>query len=344
MDKGYDSEAIHRLIREDLHANSVIPIRSWNNEIIGGTYRQEMACQFNDCIYPRRQLVENKFSVLKRKFSGDLKSRRFLIQTKEIANKMIVCNIHRFLQFLRVKVFYRALFLAFIFGMIGGLKTANNQPALVITPIPTTPAPSYTAPVSISTTQPPQRDGKVTIEANKDSIIIGQPISFSGTCIQGNTIGLSVAGPGLSSNGELLAAGPCQSNIWSYQWSTVYSLQPGSYQVVVVDAQQNTYDYTTFTAQKGTVTMVGSTNLQHPDMVTVSGTDTAGRNIEILAQTPESQSKWVIIHYGIPVQSDNTWSNTFSINDIFPGGWGSYTIEALDTTSNQYAQVAISVT
>ena len=93
------------LIREDLHANSVIPIRSWNNEIIGGTYRQEMAQQFNDIIYPRRQLVENKFSVLKRKFSGDLKARRFLIQMKEIANKMIVCNIHRFLQFLIVKVF-----------------------------------------------------------------------------------------------------------------------------------------------------------------------------------------------------------------------------------------------
>jgi hypothetical protein len=35
MDKGYDSEAIHRLIWEDLHANSVIPIRSWKNEIIG---------------------------------------------------------------------------------------------------------------------------------------------------------------------------------------------------------------------------------------------------------------------------------------------------------------------
>jgi len=108
MDKGYDSEAIHRLIREDLHANSVIPIRSWNNDIIGGTYRQEMAQQFNTIIYPRRQIVENKFSVLKRKFSGDLKARRFLIQTKEIANKMIVCNIHRFLQFFMVEVFYRA--------------------------------------------------------------------------------------------------------------------------------------------------------------------------------------------------------------------------------------------
>jgi hypothetical protein len=52
--------------------------------------------------------VENRFSVLKRKFSGDLKARRFVIQRKEIAGKMIVCNLHRFLQFLLGKVFYRA--------------------------------------------------------------------------------------------------------------------------------------------------------------------------------------------------------------------------------------------
>ena len=111
MDKGYDSEAIHRLIREDLHADSIIPIRSWNNDVVGGTYRQEMALQFDDVRYRKRQLVENKFSVLKRKFSGDLKARIFAIQKKEIAGKMIVCNIHRFLQFLVIEVFYRAKFL-----------------------------------------------------------------------------------------------------------------------------------------------------------------------------------------------------------------------------------------
>jgi hypothetical protein len=109
MDKGYDSEEIHRLIREDLHSESIIPLRSWNNEIIGGTYRQEMARQFNVEKYGRRQLVENRFSVLKRKFSGDLKARKFLIQMKEIANKMIVCNIHTFLLFLIVELFYRAV-------------------------------------------------------------------------------------------------------------------------------------------------------------------------------------------------------------------------------------------
>ena len=108
MDKGYDSEPIHRQIRDDLHANSVIPIRSWNNEIVGGTYRQEMAQQFNDTIYPRRQIVETKFSVLKRKFGGDLKARKFRIQIKEIAIKMIVCNIYWSLLFLILEVFYRA--------------------------------------------------------------------------------------------------------------------------------------------------------------------------------------------------------------------------------------------
>ena len=109
MDRGYDSEAIHRQIREDLHADSIIPIRSWKNEVVGGIYRQEMALLFDDARYRRRQLVENRFSVLKRKFSGDLKARKFIVQMKEIANKMIVCNIYRFLQFLIIEVFYRAI-------------------------------------------------------------------------------------------------------------------------------------------------------------------------------------------------------------------------------------------
>ena len=105
---GYDSEEIHRLIREDLHADSIIPIRSWNNEVIGGYYRQEMALNFDDVKYRKRQQVENRFSVLKRKFSGDLKSRKYFIQIKEITGKMIVCNLHRFLQILFFGVFYRA--------------------------------------------------------------------------------------------------------------------------------------------------------------------------------------------------------------------------------------------
>ena len=110
MDKGYNSEAIHRLIREDLHANSVIPIRSWNNDIIGGTYRREMAQQFNGDIYPRRQIVENKFSVLKRKFGESFKARIYRLQVKEIKIKVILYNLSRmittFAFFILFKEFY----------------------------------------------------------------------------------------------------------------------------------------------------------------------------------------------------------------------------------------------
>jgi hypothetical protein len=99
MDRGYDSNDIHRLIREELIADSIIPLRSWNNDFIGGNYRQEMVRRADDPGYRKRQLVETKFSILKRKFGGDLKARRFFMQMKEIANKMIVCNLHRHLQF-----------------------------------------------------------------------------------------------------------------------------------------------------------------------------------------------------------------------------------------------------
>jgi hypothetical protein len=74
---------------------------------------------FDTAVYPRRQIVEIKFSVLKRKFSGDVKARIILIQMKEIAGKIIVCNIHRHLQFFILKVFYRAIFMRL---------RRNNQP------------------------------------------------------------------------------------------------------------------------------------------------------------------------------------------------------------------------
>jgi len=67
-----------------------------------------MAVQFDDVRYRKRQLVETKFSLMKRKFSGDLKAGIFAFQKKEITGKMIIFNLHRFLQFFVVEVFDRA--------------------------------------------------------------------------------------------------------------------------------------------------------------------------------------------------------------------------------------------
>jgi hypothetical protein len=110
MDRGCDFEAIHRLIREDLHADSIIPLRSWNADYVGGTYRGKWQVTLITSDTGDVKRLKNNFSVLKRKFSGDLKARIFVILKKEITNKMIICNIHRFLQFLVIEVFYRAIF------------------------------------------------------------------------------------------------------------------------------------------------------------------------------------------------------------------------------------------
>ena len=109
MDRGYDSEKMHRLIRDTLNADSVIPVRVWSNtENIWGKYRKEMTDNFDDARYRRRVLVETKFSVLKRRFGSDLKSRQYQIQRKEIACKIILANLDRIIHFVCVEVFYRA--------------------------------------------------------------------------------------------------------------------------------------------------------------------------------------------------------------------------------------------
>jgi hypothetical protein len=54
LDKGYDSEKIHRQIRDEIHAISFIPIRNWNASYVSGVFRQEMAKAFD--IYRDTQL------------------------------------------------------------------------------------------------------------------------------------------------------------------------------------------------------------------------------------------------------------------------------------------------
>ncbi len=109
MDKGYDSEKMHRFIRESLNADSIIPARSHQySKNVWGKYRKEMTDHFDFLRYRKRFLVETKFSVLKRRFGADLKSRIFQIPKKEISCKVILANLDRFIQFVWFEVFYRA--------------------------------------------------------------------------------------------------------------------------------------------------------------------------------------------------------------------------------------------
>ncbi len=91
LDKGYDSEEIHRLIRDD---------------------RRELSHSFDVSLYHRRNLVETVFSVLKRKFGESLKARKFHGQIKELKVKLILYNISKIIHTILIWIireeFYRA--------------------------------------------------------------------------------------------------------------------------------------------------------------------------------------------------------------------------------------------
>lgn len=98
LDKGYDSEEIHRQIREELQAISFIPIRNWKASYVSGFYRQQMAKGFDKAVYRKRNLIETVFSVVKRKFGGFVRGVGFRNQVKEIKLKCIAYSLDRFLK------------------------------------------------------------------------------------------------------------------------------------------------------------------------------------------------------------------------------------------------------
>ena len=106
LDKGYDSEDIHRLIRDDLNAYSLIPVRTRKRKRISGVYRRELARSFDQTRYHQRNKVETVFSVLKRKFGEALKARKFQAQIKELKIKLILYNISKFILAIFIQIYY----------------------------------------------------------------------------------------------------------------------------------------------------------------------------------------------------------------------------------------------
>ena len=113
MDKGYDSEEIHALIREEIKADSIIPLRVRKRKRINGKYRKQLHIEFDKITYNRRNIVETIISVVKRKFGETLRARKLRNQVKEVKVKLIVYNINKKINrdyLHQIKDFYRATF------------------------------------------------------------------------------------------------------------------------------------------------------------------------------------------------------------------------------------------
>ena len=89
MDKLYDSEKLHRFLRER-GTYSIIPVKkNWAR----GQYRKQLKDCFDYCLYWQRNLIESLFSALKRLFGNYLRGLTARTQRAEIYMRMIAYNL-----------------------------------------------------------------------------------------------------------------------------------------------------------------------------------------------------------------------------------------------------------
>ena len=96
-DKGYDAEKNHELLRDELHAQSIIPARQedvpvWRTR---GRYRKEMKRGYSKKTYHQRSKDETIFSVIKRTMGDEVRSIRVKGQNNEMRMKIISYNAAR---------------------------------------------------------------------------------------------------------------------------------------------------------------------------------------------------------------------------------------------------------
>ena len=96
-DKGYDCEANHEYIRDELRAMSIIPPRKNRSSDYRttGRYRREMREGYSKRLYGQRAKSETVNSVIKRKMGDDVRACKCRYQNREIYFKAIAYNVER---------------------------------------------------------------------------------------------------------------------------------------------------------------------------------------------------------------------------------------------------------
>ena len=95
-DSGFDSEANHRLARDDLGIpRTVIALnhRGHPKAVAKGRYRRQMQCRFPLRCYGQRWHVESAVSQHKRRFGSALRSRSAAAQARECILRVLLHNV-----------------------------------------------------------------------------------------------------------------------------------------------------------------------------------------------------------------------------------------------------------
>jgi hypothetical protein len=179
---------------------------------------------------------------------------------------------------------------------------------------------------------------QVTVQASKNTMIIGDSILFSGTSSGPDSVLLTLYGPGYYYYGVLLDKPNVNSvGSWSYTWNPGFSIQSGSYTLVVEDAKKTTSSRVEFSAVGGGVVSIAANSYAAAagETITFSGQCTTGaQNVLLVLYGPARYSSGVELG-SLSCLADKTWNFKYTLDNYMPTG--SYTMYVYDipkTTSS----------
>jgi hypothetical protein len=201
-----------------------------------------------------------------------------------------------------------------------------------LTRLPDIQVPQEKYPLTIPSTS------QVTVQASKNTMIIGDSILFSGTSSGSDSVLLTLYGPGYYYYGVLLDKPNVNSvGSWSYTWNPGFSIQSGSYTLVVEDAKKTTSSRVEFSAVGGGVVSIAANSYAAAagETITFSGQCTTGaQNVLLVLYGPARYSSGVELG-SLSCLADKTWNFKYNLDNYMPTG--SYTMYVYDipkTTSS----------
>ncbi len=179
----------------------------------------------------------------------------------------------------------------------------------------------------LTTTAP----AKVTVQADKKTLILGESMLFSGTSFGPNNVLLTIFGPGYYSKGVLLDRPKVNSaGLWSYSWNPGFSIQSGSYIIVVEDELMTISDRVEFTVVGGGEVTITSNSFSaaRGEILRFSGRCTTGaQNVLLVLYGPDRFSGGIELG-SLSVAADKTWNFKYTLDSTMPTG--SYTMYVYD--------------
>jgi hypothetical protein len=188
---------------------------------------------------------------------------------------------------------------------------------------------------------------KVTVQAVKPTFILGESLLFSGTGIGSKSVSLTLYGPGYYSDGVALDQPKVNSaGLWSYLWNPGFSIQSGSYTLVVEDEFRTSSDRVEFKVIGGGEVSVASNSYSaaRGESLIFSGRCTTGaQNVLLVLYGPERFSGGVELG-SVSVTADKTWNFKFSLDNYMPTGHYTMYVYDIPRTSSGTTQFTVGFT